>query len=82
MHLNPNKCSFGVQANNVFGFMLTSMRTEENPDKCLTIINMRSMTSVKEVHQLIDRITALSWFLSCLGDKFVHFFATFGAYPT
>ncbi|GAU24437.1 hypothetical protein TSUD_364210 [Trifolium subterraneum] len=38
--------------------------------------DMRSPTSVKEVQQLTGRITALSRFLSCAGEKAFHFFAT------
>ncbi|MCI96361.1 putative gag polyprotein, partial [Trifolium medium] len=37
---------------------------------------MRSLTSVKEVQQQTGRITALSRFLSCAGEKAFHFFAT------
>jgi hypothetical protein len=37
---------------------------------------MRSPTTVKEVQQLTGRITALSRFLSCAGEKSFHFFAT------
>jgi hypothetical protein len=37
---------------------------------------MRSPTSVKEVQQLTGRIAALSRFLSCAGEKSIHFFST------
>ncbi|MCI83020.1 hypothetical protein A2U01_0104295, partial [Trifolium medium] len=39
-------------------------------------MDMRSPTSVKEVQQLTGRIAALSRFLSCVGEKAFHFFAT------
>ncbi|GAU50294.1 hypothetical protein TSUD_137480 [Trifolium subterraneum] len=76
MRLNPAKCSFGVQAGKFLGFLLTHRGIEANPDKFQAIINMRSPTSVKEVQQLTGRIAALSRFLSCLGEKACHFFAT------
>ncbi|GAU38581.1 hypothetical protein TSUD_322580 [Trifolium subterraneum] len=76
MRLNPVKCSFGVQAGKFLGFLLTHRGIEANPDKFQAIINMRSPTSVKEVQQLTGRITALSRFLSCTGEKACHFFAT------
>jgi hypothetical protein len=75
MRLNPAKCSFGVQAGKFLGFMLTRCGIEANPEKCQAIINMRSPTSMKEVQQLTGRITTLSRFLSCAGEKFCHFFA-------
>jgi hypothetical protein len=76
MRLNPTKCSFGVQAEKFLGFMLTSRGIEANPEKCKAIIEMRSPTSVKEVQQLTGRIAALSRFLSCAGEKSIHFFST------
>ncbi|GAU33358.1 hypothetical protein TSUD_364830 [Trifolium subterraneum] len=76
MRLNPAKCSFGVQAGKFLDFLLTHGGIEANPDKCQAIINMRSPTSVKEVQQLTGRITALSRFLSCSGEKACHFFST------
>lgn len=47
MRLNPTKCYFEVQAEKLFGFMLTIRGIEENPDKFQSIINMRSLSSVK-----------------------------------
>ena len=74
MRLNPDKCTFGVQAGKFLGFMLTSRGIEANPDKCQAIIDMRSPTTKKEVQQLTGRLAALSRFLSCAGDKSIHFF--------
>ncbi|KAK2455243.1 hypothetical protein QL285_002717 [Trifolium repens] len=71
MRLNPAKCSFGVQSGKFLGFMLTNRGIEANPDKCQAIIDMRSLTSVKEVQQLIGRIAALSRFY--LAQKRKHF---------
>ncbi|RDY06840.1 hypothetical protein CR513_09111, partial [Mucuna pruriens] len=64
LKLNPRKCSFCVQAGKFLGFMLTEREIEANPEKCQTIINMRSPQSVKEVQHLMGRITALSRFIS------------------
>nr|KYP53533.1 Uncharacterized protein K02A2.6 [Cajanus cajan] len=41
LKLNPEKCSFGVQARKFLGFLLTHRGIEANPDKCSVIINMR-----------------------------------------
>ncbi|MCI14323.1 hypothetical protein A2U01_0035453, partial [Trifolium medium] len=76
MRLNPAKCSFGVQAGKSLGFMLTSRGIGANPEKFQAIIDIQSPASVKEVQQLTRRITALSRFLSCAGEKAFYFFAT------
>ncbi|RDX72752.1 Retrovirus-related Pol polyprotein from transposon opus, partial [Mucuna pruriens] len=60
LRLNPEKCSFGVQAGKFLGFMLTERGIEANPDKCQAIIDMRRPQGVKEVQQLMGKITALS----------------------
>jgi len=69
LKLNPEKCVFGVEARKFLGFMLTKRGIEANPDKCATIIAMRSPTSVKEVQPLTGRMTALSRFVSVGGEK-------------
>ncbi|GAU47561.1 hypothetical protein TSUD_404080 [Trifolium subterraneum] len=60
MRLSSAKCSFGVQVGKFLGFLLTHRGIEANPYKCQDIINMKSPTSVKEVQQLMGRISALS----------------------
>ncbi|RDX98137.1 hypothetical protein CR513_18988, partial [Mucuna pruriens] len=49
LRLNPEKCSFGVQAGRFLGFMLTKRGIEANPEKCRAVISMRSPQNVKEV---------------------------------
>jgi len=49
--------------------MLTKRGIETNPDKCVSIIGMRSPTLVKEVQQLTRRMAALSTFVSAGGEK-------------
>jgi len=69
LKLNPEKCVFGVEAVKFLGFLLTERGIKENPDKCATILAMRSPASVKEVQQLTGRMAALSKFVSAGGDK-------------
>ena len=71
---NPEKCAFGVEAGKFLGFLLTKRGIEANPDKCETIIRIRSPATVKEVQQLIGRMVALSRFLSVGGDKGYSYF--------
>uniref|UniRef100_A0A151UDK4 Retrovirus-related Pol polyprotein from transposon opus n=1 Tax=Cajanus cajan TaxID=3821 RepID=A0A151UDK4_CAJCA len=63
LKLNPEKCSFGVQAGKFLGFLLTHRGIKANPEKCSAIINMRSPSTVKEVQQLTRRMASLSRFL-------------------
>jgi len=49
LKLNPEKCVFGVKASKFLGFLLTERGIEANPDKCATILAMRSPALVKEV---------------------------------
>ena len=49
MKPNPEKCTFGVEGGKFLGFMFTHGGIEANPDKCQTILNMRSPNNVKEV---------------------------------
>lgn len=74
LKLNPEKCSFGLQAGKFLGFMLTGRGIEANPDKYSAIINMRSPTTVKEVPKLTGRVAALARFLSKLGDRAFPFY--------
>nr|KYP52363.1 Retrovirus-related Pol polyprotein from transposon 17.6 [Cajanus cajan] len=75
LKLNPEKCSFGVQAGKFLGFMLTHRGIEANPERCSAIINMRSPSSVKEVQQLTGRVISLSRFLSKVADKALPLFS-------
>jgi len=68
---------FGVEAGKFLGFLLTEWGIEANPDKCMTIIGMRSPDSMKEVQQLTEHMVALSRFLSASGDKRYPYFQCF-----
>ncbi|XP_068486600.1 uncharacterized protein [Phaseolus vulgaris] len=69
LRLNPEKCVFGVEAGKFLGFLLTERGIEANLDKCVAILAMRSLASVKEVQQLTGQMAALSRFVSVGGDK-------------
>jgi hypothetical protein len=40
LRLNPNKCTFGIEARKFLGFMFTNCRIEINLDKCSVVFNM------------------------------------------
>jgi len=69
LKLNPEQCVFGVEEGKFLGFLLIKRGIEANPNKCATVIKMRSSTNVKEVQHLTGRMAALSRFLSASGDK-------------
>jgi len=62
LRLNLEKCVFGIDRGKLLGIMLQH-DIEANPEKCTTIIEMRSPNNIKEVLRLIGRLTAISRFL-------------------
>ena len=52
MRLNPQKCASAVKARKILGFILTHWGIEVNPDKCQTTLDIKSLTSIKEVQWL------------------------------
>lgn len=76
MHLNHAKCSFNIQESKLLGFILTKRVIKANLYKFQAIIDTRIPSSVKEVQQLIDSITALARFLSYANEKIFNFFTT------
>jgi len=69
LHLNPDKCVFGVDRGKFLELMLTQRDIEANPKKCKAIIEMRSPTTIKEVQHLIGRLTTISRFLPKLAEQ-------------
>lgn len=61
-------CAFGVQDEKFLRYMLRKRGIKANPEKYYIVINMRSPTNIKEVHQLTGRLVALSRLLSCVSD--------------
>lgn len=51
------------------GFMLTHRGIEANPNKCRAINDMRSPQNIKEVQQLLGRLTTLSRFVPRLAER-------------
>ena len=74
MKLNPTKCAFGVSARKFLGFKVNSHGIEANPDKIRAMLDMRPPLNTKEVQRLVERIVALSRFVSRSSDKCQPFF--------
>lgn len=56
MHLNLEKCTFGVGDRNFVRFIITHRGIEANFDKCTSILEMHSPTNVREVQKLNNRL--------------------------
>ena len=69
MKLNPAKCVFGVPAGKLLGFIVSQRVIEVNPEKIKAIQNIERPTCLKDIQRLMGSATAVSRFISRLGDK-------------
>ena len=67
--LNPDKCTFGVPAGKLLGFLVSSRGIEVNPTKIRAIESMRLPTCLKDVQKFTGCLASLSRFVSRLGEK-------------
>ncbi|KAL2237788.1 UNVERIFIED_CONTAM: Retrovirus-related Pol polyprotein from transposon 17.6 [Sesamum indicum] len=74
MKLNHDKCTFGVAGGKFLGYMISERGIEANPEKIQAIMNLRSLTSIKEVQKLTGKIASLSRFISRSADRSLPFF--------
>ena len=72
--LNPTKCSFGVPAGQLLGYLVSARGIEANLEKIQAIIMMKKPTKLQEVQQLAGRVVALSRFIARLGEKALPFY--------
>jgi hypothetical protein len=75
LKLNPKKCSFGVSAGKLLGFLVSARGIEANPEKIQAILTMGKPAKLNKVQQLAGRIAALSRFVARLGEKALPFYA-------
>jgi hypothetical protein len=52
LKLNPTKCSFGVPAGQLLGFLVSARGIEANPEKIHAILTMAKPTKLHEIHQI------------------------------
>ena len=72
--LNPTKCIFGVLSSILLGNIINRHGIEANPKKIAAVTNMKPPTCVKDIKKLTGCMTALSRFISRLGEKGLLFF--------
>ena len=67
--LNPAKCTFGVPAGKLLGFLVSSRGIEANPKKIRAIESMKLPETVRDVQRFTGCLASLSRFVSRLGEK-------------
>jgi hypothetical protein len=75
LKLNPTKCSFGVSAGQLLGFLVSATGIGANPEKIQAILTMGKPTKLHDVQKLAGRVAALSRFVARLGEKALPFYA-------
>src|SRR4051812_46434108 len=68
MKLNPTKCTFGVPAGKLLGYIVSERGIEANPEKIKAIMTLHKSASIKRVQRITGCVAALSWFISRLGE--------------
>jgi ribonuclease HI len=74
LKLNPTKCSFGVSAGQLLGFLVSARGIEATPEKIQAILTMGKPTKLHDVQKLAGRVAALSRFVARLGGKALPFY--------
>ncbi|KAK1693559.1 hypothetical protein QYE76_010256 [Lolium multiflorum] len=69
MKLNPAKCTFGVPAGQLLGYLVSQRGIEANPEKISAIEKMELPQCLKDVQKFTGCLASLSRFVSRLGEK-------------
>jgi hypothetical protein len=64
LKLNPTKCSFGVSAGQLLGFMVSARGIEANLEKIQAILTMGKPAKLHDIQKLAGRVAALSRFVA------------------
>jgi hypothetical protein len=76
LHLNPEKCVFGVRQGKILGYQVSHRGIEANPTKIQEIINMTPPQSTSDVQRLTGRLAALNRFISKSTEQSLPFLKT------
>ena len=66
LKLNPQKCTFGVIAGKLLGFLVSDRGIEVVPFKMKAILEMPPPKSEKEIRGSLGRLQYISWFIAKL----------------
>ena len=69
LKLNPDKCTFGVPAGKLLGFLVSSRGIEDNPTKIRAIESMKLPRCLRDVQKFTGCLASLSRFVGRLGEK-------------
>src|SRR5215216_5276886 len=69
MKLNPEKCTFGVPAGKLLGFLVSSRGIKVNPTKIRAIERMELPKCLNDVQKFTGCLASLSRFVCRLGEK-------------
>ena len=69
LHLNVDKCAFGVGESKFLGHMIISRGIEVNPDQIETVKHLKPPSNPKEVQVLTSMLAALNRFISKFVDR-------------
>ncbi|GJR03619.1 reverse transcriptase domain-containing protein [Tanacetum coccineum] len=69
MKLNPKKCSFGMEEGKFLGYIVTSKGIRANPEKVKAVVNMPSLSNLKQMQRLSGKLAALNRFLSKAAER-------------
>ena len=72
LHLNADKCAFGVGAGKFLGYIITHQGIEVNLDQISAIECLKSPSNPKEVQVLTSMLALLNLFISNLQTSAVH----------
>jgi hypothetical protein len=75
LKLNPTKCSFGISAGQLLGFLVSARGIEANLEKIQAILTMGEPAKLHDIHKLAGCVAALSRFVAQLGEKALPFYA-------
>jgi hypothetical protein len=74
MMLNPKKCVFGMSSGKLLSYMMLSRGIDVNPKKMEVIEKLQPPQTRKEIQKLAGMMTALSRFISKLGERVMPFY--------
>jgi hypothetical protein len=75
LKLNPTKCSFGVSAGQLLGFLVSARGIEANLEKIQAILTMGKPMKLHDIQKIIGHVATLSRFVARLGEKALPFYA-------
>jgi hypothetical protein len=69
MKLNPEKCTFGVPAGQLLGYIISQREIKANPSKIKAIKALEPPTELRDVQKFAGCLASLKRFVSRLGEK-------------